>query len=75
MLVHCVAGVSRSASLVQAYLMRKHRLGAAEALARLRAARPVVNPHAGFRLQLSLFEKAGWSWEGWPGWDLDTFLR
>jgi atypical dual specificity phosphatase len=47
-LVHCVAGVSRSASVVVAYLVVKHGLPLAEAVARAKAARPVVHPNEGF---------------------------
>lgn len=68
MLVHCVMGVSRSAAVVLGYMMRRGRMTLADALATLRKQRPSVNPHEGFRVQLALFEAAGWEWESWPGW-------
>ena len=55
-LVHCAAGISRSATMVIAYLM--HLLGttADQSLALLRAARPIVSPNRGFASQLIDFE-------------------
>jgi atypical dual specificity phosphatase len=47
-LVHCAAGISRSASIVIDHLMRANGWDFDEALAQLRAVRPVVNPNAGF---------------------------
>lgn len=51
-LVHCAAGVSRSASIVINYWMRREGMTFDAALARLRAIRPVVNPNPGFVQQL-----------------------
>jgi atypical dual specificity phosphatase len=47
-LVHCVAGVSRSASVVVAYLVARQGLALADAVARVKAARPVAHPNIGF---------------------------
>ena len=44
-LVHCAAGVSRSATAVMAYLMLHEDFGWADALMYLRENRPCVNPH------------------------------
>jgi predicted protein tyrosine phosphatase len=55
-LVHCAAGVSRSATLVTAYLMRREGLGAAEAMRRVQAQRTCANPNPGFRQQLLAYE-------------------
>jgi len=55
-LVHCFAGVSRSATLVVAYVMRTHRLKIREAVAFVRARRPCISPNPGFLLQLRLLE-------------------
>jgi protein tyrosine phosphatase (PTP) superfamily phosphohydrolase (DUF442 family) len=55
-LVHCHAGMSRSAAVVTACLMIRHGLSAAEGLARAQAARTFINPGAGFRKQLSILE-------------------
>ncbi|KAI9225723.1 MAG: protein-tyrosine phosphatase-like protein [Piptocephalis tieghemiana] len=54
-LVHCHAGVSRSASVVVAYLMRSLNLGFDEALEQCRQARPVVCPNEGFEEQLRVY--------------------
>ncbi len=47
-LVHCHAGVSRSATIVLLHLMINRGLSLAEAWAHLKAARPVANPNPGF---------------------------
>ncbi|XP_064454696.1 uncharacterized protein LOC135365980 [Ornithodoros turicata] len=51
-LVHCNAGVSRSVSLVVAYLMLRKGMRFANALARVQEVRPVARPNDGFRAQL-----------------------
>ncbi|XP_061594887.1 dual specificity protein phosphatase 22-B-like [Cololabis saira] len=55
-LVHCVAGVSRSVTLVVAYIMTATGRGWVEALAAVRAARPCAGPNLGFLRQLEDFE-------------------
>ncbi|KAM4604854.1 dual specificity protein phosphatase 22-B [Polymixia lowei] len=55
-LVHCLAGVSRSVTLVVAYIMTVTGLGWQEALAAVRAARPCAGPNLGFQRQLQEFE-------------------
>ncbi|KAM4611235.1 dual specificity protein phosphatase 14-like [Discoglossus pictus] len=56
-LVHCVAGVSRSATLCIAYLMKYHRLSLLDAHQWVKSRRPVVRPNAGFWQQLIQYEK------------------
>ncbi|XP_068102645.1 dual specificity protein phosphatase 14 isoform X2 [Hyperolius riggenbachi] len=56
-LVHCVAGVSRSATLCIAYLMKYHRLSLLDAHQWVKTRRPVVRPNAGFWQQLIQYEK------------------
>ncbi len=51
-LVHCYAGISRSASLVISYLMKYLNMTFREALTHCRKSRPQVNPNNGFRAQL-----------------------
>lgn len=56
-LVHCYAGVSRSASLVIAYIMFKQRVALSEAVKIVKAKRSCISPNFGFMLQLKDFEK------------------
>nr|XP_043618559.1 tyrosine-protein phosphatase yvh1-like [Erigeron canadensis] len=58
-LVHCYAGLSRSASVITAYLMRSERLSAQDALESLRQIKPYVFPNDGFLQQLAMFEEMG----------------
>jgi dual specificity phosphatase 12 len=51
-LVHCMAGASRSASVVCAYLIWKYNLSVADALRLVRSARPIATPNAAFVSQL-----------------------
>ncbi|KAK5869472.1 hypothetical protein PBY51_024185 [Eleginops maclovinus] len=55
-LVHCVAGVSRSVTLVVAYIMTATGRGWVESLAAVRTARPCAGPNLGFLRQLEEFE-------------------
>ncbi|KAG7488349.1 hypothetical protein MATL_G00034020 [Megalops atlanticus] len=55
-LVHCLAGVSRSVTLVVAYIMTVTGLGWQDALAAVRVARPCAGPNIGFLRQLEEFE-------------------
>lgn len=52
-----LAGVSRSVTLVVAYIMTVTSLGWKEALAAVRVARPCAGPNEGFQRQLQEFEK------------------
>eukprot|EP00004_Rigifila_ramosa_P015716 TRINITY_DN3668_c0_g1_i1.p1 TRINITY_DN3668_c0_g1~~TRINITY_DN3668_c0_g1_i1.p1 ORF type:complete len:165 (+),score=29.29 TRINITY_DN3668_c0_g1_i1:2-496(+) len=60
-LVHCAAGMSRSASVVLAYLIREKQMPYDDALQFLRQKRPVVQPNVGFERQLR-----AWALEGCP---------
>lgn len=58
-LVHCFAGVSRSAAIITAYLMRTEHLSHEDALESLRKSCESVCPNDGFLDQLKMFEKMG----------------
>jgi len=55
-LVHCVAGISRSPAVLAAYLMREEGMTLREALGRLVEKRPAVRPNEGFVQQLREIE-------------------
>ena len=56
-LVHCTAGVSRSAAFVAAYLMRKLGVTRDACLNGMRRARPVIRPNDGFMRQLRQWQR------------------
>uniref|UniRef100_A0A2K6PBH5 Dual specificity protein phosphatase 15 n=1 Tax=Rhinopithecus roxellana TaxID=61622 RepID=A0A2K6PBH5_RHIRO len=51
-LVHCFAGISRSTTIVTAYVMTVTGLGWRDVLEAIKATRPIANPNPGFRQQL-----------------------
>jgi hypothetical protein len=55
-LVHCHKGISRSASFVIGYLMRKNEMTFEEALAHVQSVRPMVQPNDSFIEQLRRYE-------------------
>ncbi|KAG8814495.1 hypothetical protein FRC17_001104, partial [Serendipita sp. 399] len=57
-LVHCFAGISRSASMVAAYLMYSQNLDFSDAKLQVQKARPQANPNRGFAAQLGVFHQA-----------------
>lgn len=57
LLVHCVAGVSRSASLCIAYLMKYKHLNLAQAYNHVKRRRSVIHPNVGFWRQLIEYER------------------
>lgn len=54
-LVHCHKGISRSASFVMGYLMKKNDLTWDEALSFLQMSRPIVQPNESFLQQLKQY--------------------
>jgi len=55
--VHCAAGISRSATLVVSFLMRRHRMSVYDALKYVKKQRPCVRPNDGFLQQLIEYEE------------------
>ncbi|OLL22566.1 Tyrosine-protein phosphatase yvh1 [Neolecta irregularis DAH-3] len=56
-LIHCFAGVSRSATVLAAYLMQRNSISSEKALSMIRSARPQIHPNEGFMQQLEIYEK------------------
>jgi len=56
-LVHCNAGVSRSASVILAYLIVKNNLTFDDAYLMVKTARPCIKPNDGFMIQLRKLRK------------------
>lgn len=56
-LVHCVQGVSRSVTVVIAYLMLKLKIGYSEAFESVRLVRGIASPNIGFIVQLMAFQR------------------
>ncbi|KAN0132534.1 phosphatases II [Lactarius tabidus] len=55
-LVHCVMGISRSATVVAAYLMSTRHISTHKAIAFIKRARPQIQPNYGFIKELHVFE-------------------
>lgn len=56
-IVHCAMGVSRSATVVCAYLMKTQSLSPEEALDMIRKSRPPCTPNEGFMGQLEVYHR------------------
>jgi len=56
-LVHCAAGISRSATIVISYVMTMEKMGMEDAFAFVRGKRSIICPNSGFREQLVKFEE------------------
>jgi len=59
-LVHCMAGVSRSVSMVLCFLMLKRDMRLADALRHVKQRRPIACPNDGFARQLAALESELW---------------
>lgn len=57
-LVHCMAGVSRSATMVLAYLIKHQKMSLSEAYDHVKSKRPCIQPNLGFWRQLIAYEEA-----------------
>jgi len=67
-LVHCAAGVSRSATFVLGFLMSHRHMSLSTAMHTLQSARPEVCPNNGFFQQLEEFERIGCDTSKWTPW-------
>jgi atypical dual specificity phosphatase len=56
-LIHCVAGVSRSVSLILAYLMKYQKMSLKTAFHHVKSIRPQIRPNTGFFKQLIDYEE------------------
>lgn len=56
-LIHCMAGISRSVSLVIYYLMKKFHISYNDALNIVKYKRSIVNPNDSFKIQLQKYHK------------------
>ena len=56
-LVHCHAGISRSSTILMAYIMKSQKMSLDKTLELLKSKRDKVNPNAGFIQQLKEYEK------------------
>ena len=54
-LVHCMAGISRSVSMVIYFLMKKYHLNFDDAIDFVKRKRKIANPNISFKLQLKLY--------------------
>ncbi|CAB4419244.1 unnamed protein product [Rhizophagus irregularis] len=58
-LVHCQAGISRSPTVMIAYIMKTRKMSYDDAFNHVQSKRPVICPNLGFREQLKLYESLG----------------
>lgn len=54
--IHCLGGISRSPTIVIAYLIKEHNLKLDDAYVYLKNIKPCIKPNIGFLQQLSTFE-------------------
>lgn len=55
-LVHCMAGISRSVSMIVYYLMKKYNYTYDQSIQIVKSARPIANPNDSFKSQLKNYD-------------------
>ncbi|XP_076254777.1 dual specificity protein phosphatase MPK-4 [Rhynchophorus ferrugineus] len=55
-IIHCYYGVSRSATIIIAYVMKKYKISYEEAFDRVKAKRSIISPNQGFISQLKIYQ-------------------
>jgi protein-tyrosine phosphatase len=56
-LIHCMCGISRSVTIIGAYLIKKHKYSFNETIEFLKNKKQSINPNDGFMNQLRKYEK------------------
>jgi len=56
-LIHCLKGISRSATIAAAFVITAHSVSPTEAVTMLRKFRPIIKPNSGFMTQLDLYAR------------------
>ncbi|KAF9070421.1 protein-tyrosine phosphatase-like protein [Rhodocollybia butyracea] len=59
-LIHCVMGVSRSATVLAAFFMQSKNISPSEAIGLIRTRRSCIQPNYGFKLQLDAFAQCNY---------------
>lgn len=54
-LIHCLKGISRSATIAAAFVVKSHSVTPSEAVHILRKFRPIIKPNSGFMMQLEWY--------------------
>lgn len=65
-LIHCVYGISRSSTLVCAYLIKKHGMTVKSAINYVKQRRPQAEPNSGFLVQLATIRLAENNYDYFP---------
>jgi len=68
-LVHCAAGISRSASVIIGFNMQRNNITYNAAFKQLYSVHPWVMPNSGFKKQLREFERMGCDCSKWETWN------